>query len=108
MFSCSLDVFQLYNLGKTFCAVMFLLCYFYRVSCIYFLGFLVSVDLAGLSTTKSFGKIVTHEPSLTSSGHTMDLLGLSKTTSPPMNNVSFLHSSLNGSLHSSLNKSSLT
>ena len=78
------------------------------MTCIYFLGFFVSVDLAGLSTTKSFGKIVTHEPSLTSSGHTMDLLGLSKTTSPPMNNVSFLHSSLNGSLHSSLNKSSLT
>ena len=48
------------------------------------------------------------KPSLTSSGHTMDLLGLSKTTHPQMNNIPFLNTSLsNGSLHGSLNRPSL-
>ena len=44
---------------------------------------------------------------LSSSAHTMDLLGLSKTTNP-MNEISFLNSGLsNGSLHGSLNSASL-
>ncbi|KAL4239787.1 Protein bicaudal C 1 [Mactra antiquata] len=89
-----------------------------------------AVDLAGLSTSNSFGNLVTSHPKttltssghtldllglsnpkvgLSSSGHTLDLLGLSKNTNPTVNNVHFLNSSLsNGSLHGSLNRNSLT
>ncbi|XP_060578940.1 protein bicaudal C homolog 1-B-like [Ruditapes philippinarum] len=88
-----------------------------------------AVDLAGLSTSNGFGNIVTSprpNSTLTSSGHTLDLLGLSKPKVPlsssahtmdllglskttnPMNEISFLNSGLsNGSLHGSLNSASL-
>ena len=99
----------------------------HHLSCVSF-----SVDLAGLSTSSSFGNLVSSRPkvSLNSSGsaldllgigldkpkpspsssaHTMDLLGLSKTTDSCMGGALPFHSSglLNGSLHGSLNHSSL-
>ncbi|KAK3602401.1 hypothetical protein CHS0354_030122 [Potamilus streckersoni] len=77
-----------------------------------FRGPQTTADIAGLSTTKNFGKIMNHEASPSNSGHTMDLLGLSQvannTSSLSPSQSLFLNSSLDrASLHGSLSRVSL-
>lgn len=66
------------------------------------------MDLTELPVMHKFGDIVTRDLPLNSSGHTLDLLGLSKTTDAPSKSQSlFLNNSVGRSLENSLGHLSL-